>query len=53
MIRGLDEGTERLRGHGREMREDHRVFVEEMRAQRAALSRILDRLHEGPTGAGA
>jgi hypothetical protein len=53
VIRRLDEGTERLRQFGREMQEDHREFVEGMRAQRAALFRILDRLDEGPAGAGA
>ena len=35
------------------MREDHRQFVEEMKAQRMALFRILDRLDEGGAGAGA
>jgi hypothetical protein len=53
MIRRLDEGTERLREHGRQMEEGHREFVEEMRAQRTALVRILDRLDGGPAGAGA
>jgi hypothetical protein len=53
MIRRLDAGTEQLREHGRAMREDHREFVAEMRSQRAALFRILDRLDGGPAGAGA
>ena len=51
MIRRLDEGTERLREHGRQMEEDHREFVEELRAQRTALFRILERLGEGPARA--
>ena len=53
MIRRFDEGTDRLREHGRQMEEDHREFVTEMRAQRAALFRILDPLDEGPASAGA
>ena len=51
VIRRLDEGTERLREHGRQMEEDHREFVEELRAQRTALFRILERLGEGPARA--
>jgi hypothetical protein len=53
MIRRFNAGTEQLREHTREMREDHRGFVEEMRAQRMALFRILDRLDQGGAGAGA
>jgi hypothetical protein len=49
----IREHTRELREHRREMREDHREFVVELRAQRQALSRILDRLDEGPAGAGA
>ena len=33
--------------------EDHREFLEEVRAERAAVFRILDRLDEGGAGAGA
>jgi hypothetical protein len=32
---------------------DDREFIEELRTQRAAACRILDRLDEGPAGAGA
>jgi hypothetical protein len=53
ITRRFDENTDRFREHNREMREDHREFVAEMRAQRAALFRILDRLGKGPAGAGA
>jgi hypothetical protein len=60
MLRRFDAETERvrehtreMREHRREMREDHREFVAELRAQRQALFRILDRLDEGPAGAGA
>jgi hypothetical protein len=53
MLRRFDAETERVREHTREMREDQREFVEELRGQRAALLRILDRLDEGPAGAGA
>jgi hypothetical protein len=35
------------------MREQRREFVEEMRAQRAALFRMLDRFDEGGSAAGA
>jgi hypothetical protein len=52
-LRRFDAETERVREHTREMREDHREFVAELRAQRQALFRILDRLDEGPAGAGA
>jgi hypothetical protein len=52
-IKRFNAGTEQLREHTREMREDHRGFVEEMRAQRMTLFRILDRLDEGGAGAGA
>ena len=47
------EHTREMREHTREMREDHREFVAELRAQRQALFRMLDRLDEGPAGAGA
>ena len=60
MIKRFDAGTELLkeqtreaRKHRLEMREDHRQFVEEMKAQRVALFRVLDRLDEGGAGAGA
>jgi hypothetical protein len=64
MIRRLDENTRRLDENTRQMREDHalfvrrvekgtREFVAEMRAQRAALFRILDRLDGGGATAGA
>jgi hypothetical protein len=62
--RRLDENTRRLNENTRQMREDHalfvrrveegtREFVAEMRAQRAALFRILDRLDGGGATAGA
>ena len=47
------EHTREMRDHRREMREDHREFVAALRAQRQALFRMLDRLDEGPAGAGA
>jgi hypothetical protein len=53
MVRRLDEGTVALRQHASQMEADHREFIEELRAQRAAAFRILDRLDEGPAGAGA
>jgi|Tabmets5t2r1_1033131.scaffolds.fasta_scaffold19340_3 hypothetical protein len=53
MIRRFNAGTVQLREHTRELREDHRGFVDEMRAQRMALFRILDRRDQGGAGAGA
>jgi phage shock protein A len=53
VLRRFDAETERVRKHTRQMEEDHREFVAELRAQRAALFRVLDRLDEGPAGAGA
>jgi len=45
--------TRRFEEHTDEMRQDHREFIEEARAQRGALLRILDRLDGGAAGAGA
>jgi hypothetical protein len=53
MLRRFDAETDLLREHTRKMAEDHREFIEELRAQRTAAFRILDRLDEGPAGAGA
>ncbi len=53
MLERFDAETQLLREHTRRMAEDHREFIEELRAQRAAAFRILDRLDEGPAGAGA
>ena len=53
MLRRFDAETQLLRRHTRQMEADHREFIEELRAQRAAAFRILDRLDEGPAGAGA
>jgi hypothetical protein len=53
MLKRFDAETDLLREHTRKMAEDHREFIEELRAQRAAAFRILDRLDEGPAGAGA
>jgi hypothetical protein len=53
VLRRFDAETERVRKHTRQMEEDHREFVAQLRAQRAALFRVLDRLDEGPAGAGA
>ena len=43
----------RMDADDRKMAEDHREFIEELRAQRAAAFRSLDRLDEGPAGPGA
>jgi hypothetical protein len=51
MLRRFDANTDLLREHTRKMADDHREFIEELRAQRAAAFRILDRLGEGGAGA--
>jgi hypothetical protein len=60
MIAGLNANiqemkalTRRFDAHSRKMDEDHREFIAEFRAQRGALFRILDRLDEGGSAAGA
>jgi hypothetical protein len=57
MIRRLDENTRQMRlDHAafvRRVDEGTREFVAEMRAQRQALFRILDRLDDGGATAGA
>jgi hypothetical protein len=52
-VRRLDAQTEVLRKLSADIDTHRREFVEEMRAQRAALSRVLDRLDEGGSAAGA
>jgi len=49
----LRQHRRELREHRKQMREGHREFVEESRAQRAALFRILDRLDGGDAPAAA
>ncbi len=60
MIAGLNASTEEMKAltrqtnaHTRQMEEDHREFIAELRAQRGALFRMLDRLDEGGSAAGA
>ena len=53
ITRRFDEATTRFAEHSREMRQDHREFVDELRAQRAALFRMPDRLDGGASSAGA
>lgn len=53
VVAQLREQGKELRAQGKQMREAHREFVEESRAQRAALFRILDRLDGGDAPAAA
>jgi hypothetical protein len=53
MLARFNAITRRFEEHTDEMRQDHREFIEEVRAQRGALLRILDRLDGGSAGAGA
>jgi hypothetical protein len=53
MLARFNAITRRFEEHTDEMRQDHREFIEEVRAQRGALLRILDRLDGGAAGAGA
>ena len=51
ILRRFDEGTDALRRHTERMDENHRQNIEEFKAQRQALFRILDRLDGGAAGA--
>jgi uncharacterized coiled-coil DUF342 family protein len=51
--RAIREQTQQMREQTEQMRAQRREFVEESRAQRAALFRMLDRLDGGADPAGA
>jgi hypothetical protein len=53
MVARLDAGREGLKSLTRKTSRDHREFIEELRAQREALFRFLDRLDDGGAAAGA
>ena len=53
MFERLNAGTAELRQHTRDRSEDHRGFVAEARARRAAPFPSLDRRDPGSAGAGA
>jgi hypothetical protein len=48
---GMDADDREFREHTRKMADDQREFIEELRAQRAAAFRNLDRLGQGGAGA--
>ncbi|HEX2414277.1 MAG TPA: hypothetical protein VHJ37_03575 [Thermoleophilaceae bacterium] len=53
MVARLDAGTRELEAHPERMNADHREFIQELRAERAAAFRSLDRLDDGGAAAGA
>jgi hypothetical protein len=53
MVARLDAGTEELESLTRKTSRDQREFIEELRARRVALFRILHRLDDGGAAAGA
>ena len=53
VVSRLDAGTEELKSLTPKTSRDHREFIEELRAQREALFRILDRMDDGGAAAGA